>query len=180
VLWIERDYDRFFLVVSYIWAVNRQVNKDKTADPNIFNLYKETVKMKNNYPKKYCNFLSVANKEVVLGETVILCIKGVASLGRTFYLLYDIQDAEALDTYPVLVSTSSGNVPLVDSNLVPVTYGDLVFNSVYNIAKVNVCGTMDCCSNQQVTYFQVIGLYKEAAATSNSTTVTGGTDSSFL
>lgn len=135
--------------------------------------------MSYNYPKRFCSAITVANKEVVLGETVILCIRGVASLPVVFNLLYNIQDAEAEDTFEVLISTSSGNVPLVDSNLTPVTYGDLVFNSVYTIAKVNVCGTNDCCSNQQVTYFQVIGL-STAPATATNTSVTGGTDSSFL
>ena len=120
-----------------------------------------------NYPKRYCCALTVANKEVVLGENVVLCIKGVGSLPQTFYLLYNIQDAEAADTSPVYISTSSGNVHLVDTNLNVVTYGDLVYNSIYNVAKVNVCGNNDCCSNQQVTYFQLIGIEVEGGTTAN-------------
>ena len=122
-----------------------------------------------NYPKKYLCSLSIADKGVVLGENVVLCIKGVASLPSTFYLLNTIQLPDAQDTYPVYISTrNSGNVHLVDSELNVVTYGDLIYNSVYNIAKINVCSNGDCCSNQQTTYFQLIG------------TVTGGTAASFL
>ena len=120
-----------------------------------------------NYPKRYCCAITVANKEVVLGENVVLCIKGTASLPQTFYLLYNIQDAEAADNYPVYISTSSGNVHLVDTNLNVVTYGDLVYNSIYNIAKVNVCSNGDNCSNNQVTYFQLIGIEVEGGTATN-------------
>ena len=120
-----------------------------------------------NYPKRYCCALTVANKEVVLGENVVLCIKGTASLPQTFYLLYNIQDAEAADNYPVYISTSSGNVHLVDTNLNVVTYGDLVYNSIYNIAKVNVCSNGDNCSNNQVTYFQLIGIEVQGGTAAN-------------
>ena len=121
------------------------------------------------YPKKYCNFLTVADKAVTLGENVVLCIKGVGSAPPTFYLLFNVDDPAAQDTYPVYISTSSGNVHLVDENLNVVTYGDLVFNSVYNLAKINVCGSNDCCSNQMTTYFQIIDLAIE-----------GGTQANFL
>ena len=139
-----------------------------------------------NYPKRFCAALSVATKAVTLNETCVLCIKGIANLPSCFYFLYDVLDPNAEDTFPILISTSSGNVPLVDANLTPVTYGDLVFNSVYSVAKLNICSNGDCCSNNQITYFQLIGTVHtatgvtETAATSNSTTVTGGTDSSFL
>jgi hypothetical protein len=122
------------------------------------------------YPKKYCCALTEADKAVTLGENVVLCIKGVGSLPQTFMLLFDVDDPAAQDTYPVYISTrNSGNVHLVDSNLNIVTYGDLVYNSVYLVAKINVCGSDDCCSNQQTTYFQLVG-----------STISGGTAANFF
>lgn len=122
------------------------------------------------FPKRYCNALTIADKAVTLGENVVLCIKGVGNLPQTFYLLYDVDDPAAQDTYPVYISTrNSGNVHLVDSALNIVTYGDLVYNSVYNVAKVNVCSNGDCCSNQMITYFQLVG-----------STVSGGTTANFF
>ena len=115
------------------------------------------------YPKKYCNFLTVAEKAVTLGENVVLCVKGVGGLPPTFYLLYNVRDEAAQPTSPIYISTSSGNVHLVDENLNVVTYGDLVYNSVYNIAKINVCGSDDCCSNRTTTHFQIIDLAIEGA-----------------
>ena len=122
------------------------------------------------YPKRYCCSLTVANRAVTLGENVVLCIRGVGSLPSTFYFLYNIQDPNAQDSYPVYISTrDSGNVHLVDSALNIVTYGDLVYNSIYSVAKINVCSNGDNCSNQQTTYFQLIG-----------STVSGGTTANFL
>lgn len=132
-----------------------------------------------NYPKRFCAALSVATKAVSLNETTILCIKGIASLPSCFYFLFDVLDPNAEPTFPILISTSSGNIPLVDSNLTPVTYGDLVYNSIYSVAKINVCGTNDRCSNQMVSYFQLIGTNVDAVSGAG-VTVTGGTDSSFL
>ena len=132
-----------------------------------------------NYPKRFYAALSVATKAVSLNETCVLCIKGIASLPSCFYFLYDVLDPNAEPTYPILISTRSGNIPLVDSNLTPVTYGDLVYNSIYSVAKINICGTNDCCSNQMITYFQLIGTNVDAVSGAG-VTVTGGTDSSFL
>ena len=121
-----------------------------------------------NYPRRFCNAITVADKAVTLGENVVLCIKGVGSLPVVFNLLFNVDDPAAQDTYPVYVSTrNSGNVHLVDSALNIVTYGDLLFNSVYTIAKVNVCGSNDCCSNQQTTYFQVLNLAVEGGTAAN-------------
>lgn len=124
----------------------------------------------NNYPKKFCSNLTVANKAVTLGENVVLCIKGVGSLPSVFYLLFNVDDPAAQDTFPIYISTrNSGNVHLVDSALNIVTYGDLVYNSVYTVAKINVCSNGDACSNQQTTYFQLVG-----------STVSGGTAANFF
>lgn len=121
-----------------------------------------------NYPKRYLNTLTRSDKGVVLGENVVLCVRGAASLPSTFYLLYNTQIPDAEPTYPIYISTrNSGNVPLVDSDLNVVTYGDLIYNTVYNLAKVNVCNNGDCCSNQQTTYYQLIGIEISGSTAAN-------------
>lgn len=122
------------------------------------------------YPKRYDTALTKTNKAVVLNaEQVVLCVYGVAKLPPTFYLYYNIPAlTDATATMPVLISTPSGNVPLVDAALVAVTFGDITNGTVLDIAKVNICDGNACrcsCNRDQITYFQLINRVVTAATT---------------
>lgn len=116
-----------------------------------------------NKVKRYCSALVDVTSAVYLNEQVVLCIPCLDRLPCTFHIYYNAGTVTgAASTSEVVVQNSAGGtIALVNQAGTAVTYADLYNGSVYNIAKINVCGT----SYGGISYLQLINVIPTATAT---------------
>lgn len=117
--------------------------------------------------RRFCPAIVNVTRGVVINSQVILCIEDLARLPAVFYMHYQlptIQNATA--TMPVRVQTASGSIPIEIQNGTPLTYSQLFNGTVYNLAKINVCGAGYCGG---ITSLQAVNTFPLTATTAPTT-----------
>lgn len=112
-----------------------------------------------NKVKRYCSALVNVDSAVLLNEQVVLCVPCLDRLPCTFHIYVNVGTVTgATATTPVVVQNPNGGViALVNQAGAAITYADLYNGSVYDVAKINVCGF-----NSGISYLQLINVIPAA------------------